>query len=32
MALRNAALKMHLKSQFNSVSLTRIWNGIWGQA
>ena len=32
MALRNAALKMHLKSQFNSVSLTKIWNGIWGHA
>lgn len=32
MALRNAALKMHLKSHFNAMSLSRIWNGIIGNA
>jgi hypothetical protein len=32
MALRNAVLKRVLKSQFNSMSLTSLWNGIWGHA
>jgi hypothetical protein len=32
MALRNASLKMHLKTQFNTMSLSRLWNGIWGNA
>jgi len=29
-ALRNAALKMHLKKRFNRVSLSTIWNRVWG--
>lgn len=32
MALRNAALKMHLKSRFNRVSLASIWGMIMGHA
>lgn len=32
MALRNAALRMHLSSKFNFVSLADIWNRVWGQA
>lgn len=32
MALRNAALKMHLKTHFNAMNLSSIWNGIWGNA
>jgi len=31
-ALRNAALKMHLKSSFNYASLSSIWNTILGYA
>ncbi len=31
-ALRNAALKMHLKSQFNCLSLASLWNKILGNA
>tara|TARA_B100001989_G_C24535773_1_gene464291 strand:+ start:1093 stop:1602 length:510 start_codon:yes stop_codon:yes gene_type:complete len=32
MALRNAALKMHLKSYFNRLSLASIWGRIMGHA
>lgn len=32
MALRNAALRMHIKNQFNKLSLARVWFGIWGHA
>lgn len=32
MALRNASLKMHLKSKFNRVSLTSLWGMVWGNA
>ncbi len=32
MALRNAALKMHLKKTFNTFSLASLWNSLWGQA
>ncbi|MFP4098513.1 MAG: hypothetical protein ACLFU1_06975 [Alphaproteobacteria bacterium] len=28
-ALRNAALRMHLKSRFNVTSLTSLWNALW---
>ena len=31
-ALRNASLKMHLKSQFNYLSLATLWNKILGTA
>lgn len=32
MALRNAALRMHLTSKFNFASLSGIWNHLWGNA
>lgn len=31
-ALRNAALKKHFKEQFNSLSLSNIWQRVWGNA
>ena len=31
-ALRNAALKMHLTAQFNRFSLAHIWKQVWGRA
>lgn len=31
-ALRNAALKMCLKSKFNYLSLADVWKNVWGQA
>jgi hypothetical protein len=32
MALRNAALKMHIKKKFNFQSFADLWNGNWGYA
>ena len=32
MALRNAAMKMHLTTKFNFFSLSDIWNKVWGHA
>lgn len=32
MALRNAALRMHLKSRFNFAALFNIWGNRWGHA
>ncbi len=32
MALRNAAIKMHLSSKFNYFSLANVWNRVWGNA
>jgi len=32
MALRNAALKMHFKKEFNTFSLSNLWNQVWGHA
>ncbi len=32
MALRNAALKMHLTAKFNHFSLANVWNRVWGHA
>ncbi len=32
MALRNAAIKMHLSKKFNFLSLSEIWNKVWGHA
>ena len=31
-ALRNAALRMHLKSRFNFTSLLGMWKTVWGKA
>lgn len=32
MALRNASLKMHIKPHFNKMSLSFIWQNLWGRA
>jgi len=32
MALRNAAIKMHLSNKFNYFSLSHLWNKVWGHA
>ncbi len=31
-ALRNASIKMHLKQNFNKISLSHYWNSLWGNA
>lgn len=32
MALRNAAIKMHLSAKFNHYSLMNVWHRVWGHA